>query len=440
MISVIVPVYNAENYLDRCIASICGQSYKNLEIILVDDGSSDSSSDKCDQWKAKDSRICVIHKENEGLSSARNAGIEKSQGAYIAFVDADDAIHENFIEILYQLCEDNMCQIAQCDFLYVEEGYPKLPICSQQETIVISNREALRNCCMGADFVKFNVAWNKLYKKELFSEIRYPLGKLHEDEFITYQIFWKASRIIVTSEYLYYYLQHSGSIMGDKYNIKHLDRLEALQERANRLKENRLFDEYASTIIRYYYDIWNAWDKIEFFDQAEVERRSLRTFLQEESKKLEAEIVNLPGHSYLDNLAVVYPHLSTKEKEELKKKYGAHLEAPGVEQYVFPFQALPKNAKIALYGAGLVGKIFSMQLQATRFCEVVLWVDNRWFSFDKAYHIQPVYRLLEADYEFVVIAIKDKRVAESIRKRLIAWGINNRKIVWENPTVCRNIR
>lgn len=220
-ISIIVPIYCVEQYLNKCIESIINQTYKNIEIILVDDGSPDMCPKICDDFAQKDKRIKVIHKINGGLSSARNAGLDIAMGEYVAFVDSDDWINENYIECLYELCEREKCEIAQCGFQKVIDE----DNCCQMEkrnSFFFTGREfsyATYNLLSW----QCNLVWNKLYKKNLFNEIRFPVGRIHEDDLTTYKIIWKASRIGYISSKLYYYRQRVDSIIGCLQSLKHSD-------------------------------------------------------------------------------------------------------------------------------------------------------------------------------------------------------------------------
>ena len=229
-ISVIVPIYNVEKYLSKCIDSIINQTYTNLEIILVDDGSPDNCGIMCDDYSLKDNRIKVIHKKNGGLSHARNIGLEIATGDYISFIDSDDYIHKEFYEILISLIVKYNADIAQCEFLKVyEEGINNsnnYKSYIDEKIIMLSNNEALNNL-YNKNCVNTVVVWNKLYKKQLFKNIRYPKGKIHEDEYTTYKVLFNASKVVLTSRQMYYYLQRSSSIMGEEFNIKRLDRLDA---------------------------------------------------------------------------------------------------------------------------------------------------------------------------------------------------------------------
>lgn len=242
LISVIVPVYNVEKYLSRCIESIINQTYTNIEIILVDDGSTDNSRIICDEYKKKDKRINVIHKKNGGLSDARNKGIEMSRGEYLCFIDSDDYIEESFVEELYEMCIKNNVKISQCSFEIVKEHNKntKTEIEEKEETKYknISCQEMIYNSY--SKYPAHNViVCNKMFKKELFNDIKFTVGRLHEDEFTTYKLIYLAERIFVTNKKLYNYYQREGSITNSTFNLKKLDYLVALEERLNFFKEKK---------------------------------------------------------------------------------------------------------------------------------------------------------------------------------------------------------
>lgn len=236
-ISIIVPVYNVEQYLDKCVENLINQTYKNLEIILVDDGSKDKSGHICDLWKEKDNRIKVIHKKNGGLSDARNAGMHIAQGEYIAFVDSDDWVHERIYEILMDNMSKYNADISVCSIkkVYEKDILDEVEILNNN-IFVFTAEEALKNLIDEGELKQ--TVWNKLYKKEVIDNIYFEFGKIHEDEFWTYQVFGRSSKIVYTNEKLYYYLQRSGSIMDKPFSIQRLDSLEARYNRLNYIKEN----------------------------------------------------------------------------------------------------------------------------------------------------------------------------------------------------------
>ena len=239
LISVIVPVYRVEEYLERCVKSILSQTYKNLEVILVDDGSPDQCPDICDACAEKDARVKVIHQENKGLSGARNAGIDAASGEYLAFVDSDDYVSPHFIEELYQLLQDTGCAIGQCRFSYVkgdglvEEG---------DSAFCIYRGESLMEQLYGPEekATCFVVAWNKLYRAELFKEtgIRYPEGRIHEDEATTYRLFHEAKKLAFLDRALYGYYTENGGSITSVFSAKRLQWLTAHEERIAFFKKN----------------------------------------------------------------------------------------------------------------------------------------------------------------------------------------------------------
>lgn len=229
LISVIVPVYKVEAYLDRCVQSIVDQTYKNLEIILVDDGSPDNCPAMCDAWAEKDSRIMVIHKENGGLSDARNAGIDIATGELIGFVDSDDWISPDMYQLLYGRLEADNSDISACGVEMVwEDGTPSRML-TKSGCCVLDREEAMQ-AIIEESWLKQPV-WYKLYKTEQIRNISFPVGKYHEDVFWSYQAVAKARRVSVVDTPCYHYSQRTDSIMGAGYSLKRLDSLEAKQER-----------------------------------------------------------------------------------------------------------------------------------------------------------------------------------------------------------------
>lgn len=222
LISIIVPIYNVEKYLNKCIESILHQTYENFELILVDDGSPDSCGKICDDYANCDRRIKVIHKKNGGLSDARNAGIEIAKGEYIGFVDSDDYISPDMYKILLEDCLRNQADIAMCGRYVVSESYKIL----KQEFVVDSPKKYNSEIAIGKLLLWDScdsAAWDKLYKKSLFDGIRYPIGVMSEDYDVTCRLFAKANQIIHVGKALYYYVQRNGSITKQDFNRKRFE-------------------------------------------------------------------------------------------------------------------------------------------------------------------------------------------------------------------------
>lgn len=231
MISVIVPVYNVEKYVGKCVESILNQTYQDFELILVNDGSTDHSYEICYQYREKDPRIKIINKKNGGLSDARNVGIDESIGEYITFIDSDDYISRFMLEILYNALVKYRADIAICSFLRVFENERPLDQKACEKEMKLLDSEDCYEAIYSINGDEFTVAWGKLYNRKLFDTIRYPYGKLHEDEFITYKLYSKSKKVVYVPTPGYYYLQREQSIMNAQFTIRALDRLEAYQER-----------------------------------------------------------------------------------------------------------------------------------------------------------------------------------------------------------------
>ncbi len=239
-VSVIVPIYRVEKYLEVCVLSLLNQTYQNLEIILVDDGSDDNCPEICDKLSQKDKRIVVIHKENGGLSDARNTGLKIATGEFIAFVDSDDIVDSMFIECLYNIIENEKCDISICGIQKFKSEVNVTENRKRDEDIVIISPI---ECFYKTDAL-FEVAWNKLYKRDIFGKITYPLGKVHEDIYTTYKVIMRAFKIGITSEQLYFYRQRTDSITGGIENLPKLDIEQAYWERVSYFKK---FDNKAYT-------------------------------------------------------------------------------------------------------------------------------------------------------------------------------------------------
>lgn len=249
LISIIVPIFKVEEYLDECVQSIVNQTYRNLEIILVDDGSPDKCPQICDEWAQRDSRIRVIHKENGGLSDARNAGINVCTGEYISFVDSDDFIKPDMIEKLYSAATKMGADIVACGILTCEGdkctawGCKDFVGCPKEIYALLYDDAAYPVA-----------AWNKLYHKSCWKTLRFPVGKICEDAFTTYKLIHNATRIVMIPEALYCYRIRPGSIMTSSFSLKRMDEEEAWRCNYEFIKQNypglrkKAFDFYLQKV------------------------------------------------------------------------------------------------------------------------------------------------------------------------------------------------
>ena len=257
LISVIVPIYKAEKYLERCVASVAAQTYEMLEIILVDDGSPDRSPAICDDLAERDGRIQVIHQPNSGVSAARNAGLSKASGRYIMMIDSDDYMAPRMIETMYAALVESESDLSICRFLKGNDGNCLFPEADVSSYEVIDPKTALMRIYADSESaLQYVVPWAKLYKRELFENISYPEGKIFEDIYITHQILYRCHSIAVVPYPLIYYFQHADSIMNKPFHVGKLDYLEALNNRVVFFREHGLsdlteiaYDEYLHSLI-----------------------------------------------------------------------------------------------------------------------------------------------------------------------------------------------
>lgn len=254
LISVIVPVYNIKDYIDKCVESLIRQTYQNLQIFLVDDGSTDGSGQICDRYAKEDSRIIVLHKKNGGLSDARNYGLDRASGDLLAFVDGDDWVHPQMYELMLDVMKSWEADIVTCWFERDNEDFAKQRY-NQNELGLkcLTGAEALSNI-----EIPHVVAWNKLYKREIFEDIRYPKGKVHEDEYVAHKIFYKCKRIVVINESLYFYTTRSDSIVAHMTPERIDNALEALSDRVE-FSYRKNWTEVMPAVVKRYCDYCIDW-------------------------------------------------------------------------------------------------------------------------------------------------------------------------------------
>ena len=301
LISVIVPIYNVENYLRQCLDSILEQTLSHFEVILVNDGSPDSSGDICREYVEKDSRFHYFEKENGGLSDARNYGIERAQGEYLTFIDSDDFVNEKHLENLFLASRLTNADITIGGFSRFENGTFWLyqDYFSSDSLVSFTSAQAIQHLDSMFDvpFLNFSTAWGKLFKRELFSELRFPYGKYAEDQFIIWKLYLKARSIYTFNVDSYVYRINKNG-MSSVFSLKHLDYIEALEERIKSTKDlegidiNLSFNMYRYVLQR----ILGQLEEHDYIDEAKEVREKLELaeqgqypFLTDEVKEIEVE-------------------------------------------------------------------------------------------------------------------------------------------------------
>ncbi len=247
LVSVIVPVYNVEQYIEKCLDSICGQDYANLQIILVDDGSTDASGAICDRYADRDGRIQVIHQKNGGLSAARNAGMDRAEGDYLVFVDSDDWIERDMVSYMVHRIEKEEAQMAICGMYLVTGGRRRIRSVSKDE--VLSRDVALRELSRNGKIQ--NYVCSQMIERRLMQEIRFPAGRNFEDILTTYRVMERAERILLLKEPKYNYLQRKGGITNGKKQITNLARCDAHRVRYEDMAKTH--PELAGELLRQFF-------------------------------------------------------------------------------------------------------------------------------------------------------------------------------------------
>ena len=293
LISIIIPIFNTEKYLSKTINSILSQSYKNIEVILVDDGSDDNSLSICKEYAKKDNRIVVIHNENSGVSKTRNIGLEQAKGDFISFVDSDDYIEKNMIEELYNLHLKTNSDITMCSIIRENQNgkefekiiYPNKTI-SQKKIIENTINDNIR------DYL-----WNKLYKKDLFDEIEFPKGKIYEDVLTLYRLYSKANHLTSTDDVLYHYVNRENSIVNSSSGRKAQSLYDAYTKKLIDIES--FYPEFAS-LCRYQRII----HEINYFIELSKEEKIDYTNLKEKINNLKNDCIF--NHKYTVKQKIKY--------------------------------------------------------------------------------------------------------------------------------------
>lgn len=394
LVSIVVPVYNVAPYLDQCITSILRQTYQNIEIILVNDGSTDGSGEICKKYSQMDSRIKLISQNNQGVVIARKNGVAQASGEYVGFVDADDYIDSDLYQQLMGCSEDFDLVVAQW---YREETnntrrcYDRIALGAYRTQadldFLLDNLVNVSTAGGGVNiksgFVPYLMTklWKTSIAKEVFDEVEETLSFSEDGEF-TYRYFLKAQSVLITDICGYHYRIRPGS-------AAHMD-------------------GNAASVCRYL--------------------ENIRKFYQTVFPVFAAH----PRHLSL------IPQLEIKTVAMLSKlqvKMGFPPEAQN-RAIVFPFMNLLDNKRIALYGAGEIGNAYLRQIQKFGSCEIALWVDERWQELQRAgWDVSPVESLADGLYDYIVIAVETEDKAMDMRARLTAMGIGESTVLWRKPLI-----
>lgn len=318
LISVIVPVYNVEKYLKKCIKSIMSQSYTNLEIILINDGSTDNSGKICDELKEQDKRIKVIHKSNGGLSDARNAGLKIANGKYIGFVDSDDYIAEDMFETLYNINKKYNSDISIVSFYEIYKD-KVIGVRDSKKLQELTKIDAMKELLIDTNIQSY--AWNKLFRRELFEGLEFPTNKNFEDIATTLLLFEKANKVVLLEKPKYYYVRRDDSIVGVRNYKTYKDYLDVIYDKYKyldgRYEELDLYNAYNFVInMIWVYTIIVAFDLEEVYDDFKNQYDLFESLINKYQNRIIDKLDNY-------NKAVLYMMLLDKEysKPAVKQLY-----------------------------------------------------------------------------------------------------------------------
>ncbi len=387
LISVIVTVYNAETYLRQCLDSIIGQTYHNLEIILVDDGSTDCSPEICDRYAETDKRVQVVHKDNEGLVRARKTGVTKASGVFVGYVDADDWIEPDMYERLLRHIKESGADIVASGRIeeYSEKTLVRRNKVKQGLYDGDKKERIYRRMIFSGSFFEFGVyptVWDKLFRKELLFHNQMQVPDeivVGEDVACTFPCMLEADKIYISNECFYHYRKREGSMLrtpDSKYNM-----------RVKRLQQ------YLYERFKEFY----CWESLH--------------------KQIDIYIMDMVLNGALLD-------------------YGFRFAPEVGHQFLFPFQSVERHGRVVLYGAGGVGRQYYRQILHTGYCEVVLWADKRAKQLlDMPYTVSLPEQIYHIDYDQIVICVMEEEMADDIKKELERMGVDASSIVWEDPVI-----
>ncbi len=441
IVSVVVPVYNAENYLEKCLDSILSQTLQDIEIICVNDGSSDRSLEILHQYEKQDKRVRVFSQENAGAGPARNWGISKAVGKYLSILDADDFFERTMLEALIEKAESDKYEIVVCNawqFDHITHEISEMTAIDMKYFSGYDNVTVFSKKNFGEYLFNFTSGstWNKLFLRSFviennlfFQDIRFA-----DDFYFTLLALAKAQRIgILNKRLLYYRTSNVESQQGqvDRTPIEFLEAYyglqktlirEGLYEQLEKSFMNRILDRCEQTLysLSQYDSFERLYNKLrkEYFQKFNFCKYEQNYFRNKSAYKLYQEIKKYSPAEYL----FLY-------NMQQKKCWGRG----NKNHFIFPFELVEKNDNVVLYGAGAVGKAFYSQVLCTECCNIVLWVDKN--SEHMNVLVDSPLLIKNIMYDKIVIALEDESVANTIKEKLLEWNVPSEKIIWEDPEI-----
>lgn len=436
-ISVIIPVYNAEEYLEECLNSVLGQSMKEIEVICINDGSTENSLNILKQFRGRDERVHIISQDNESAGAARNRGLEIARGEYLSFLDADDFFESHMLSTAYEKAKKYEADIVVFRSNQFDEK--KKSYCESTWTIkdqyipnidVFSHKDVKENffdCFIGW-------TWDKLFRTKFIREnnIFFQNQKSINDLLFVYSALSKAERISIVQEILVHKrINNSNSISTNYSKSKTWTCFyQALLGLKKQLIQWGIFKELERDYINYAlkFSLWNLGK----FKNTEVYENLYNALKNEWFKELGVTDYNYSYFYDRTNYERLKDICSMTCSEYERKEIVRNMSG----MFLFPFELVDKFSKIVLYGAGKVGCAYYRQIQYTKYCEVTAWVDRDYEKLNGGIENPDI--ILQREFDYVVIAINDKYIAEDIIGKLRAMGIDEKRIIWRSPQINEN--
>ncbi len=435
-ISVIIPVYNAEEYVGIALDSLLEQSFKDIEIICVDDGSTDQSLELLHQYQEKDERIIVLHQENKYAGVARNLGMSVAQGRYLAFLDADDYFRPDMLKKAYECAEAEKADIVVFGgekFRGDINNLEPFPALLREDLLPPSTKNGFENEIKIENIMSFTnpAPWNKLFRKDfiLKEHLQFQSYKRFNDAYFVVMALVLAQKIGIVHENLVCYRTGNGSSLQGSNDEIPMQFADVFSDIQTKLKELNLYEQVEKSFRKI--SLSTCIYTLESLTNADAFEKLYLKLQRELFVKF--NIIGSPKSDYYNIYAYnQYLYIcSHTPMEYLMDKFKNRPEQE--TQYLFPYSQIEKNSKIMLYGAGKVGRTFYQQIKKTQYCHIEAWVDKK----ERMYDGCTIHRPEEADWdkcEKIVIAIEKESIAQDIENTLIdEYHVAKGKIFWESP-------
>lgn len=440
IVSVVIPVYNAERYLNECLDSLLNQTLKDIEIICVDDGSKDNSLDILKEYAMKDNRIKVVSQANQGAGLARNAGVELATGKYLSILDADDFFAPDMLLHTVRKAEEDQSEIVVFGaWNYSDVTHATSPLKAVLRTDLVNVKSPFSKREFPKYILNFTLgcAWNKLFLRSFVmdNKLRFQAVRLADDIYFTMLALVKAERISILDEKLLYYrmanpLSQQGQTNKTPtefflayYGVKQTLQEEGLYEQVEQSFVNRAMANCISRLgmLSAYEPYEYLYNKLknEYFAAFEFDKYDKSFYYSEDDYENYKIIEECSLAEYLYKQKYTLEHYIFGGFQEL--------------YFRFPFERVDKDDRIVLYGAGNVGNAYFRQIVCSRYCEAVLWVDRKYEEY--GYLVNEPKKINEVEYDKVVIAVADSETAQKIREYLLSEGVGDKNIIWENPVL-----